>query len=212
MTDPTLYFPDVPYKMGFSHPRRWSTDVTPEGPSGRIQRFKNWTSPKRALKATVIGLGGSQHTISEETYETVRDFLNLLAGRYTRFFIFDPKAENFTAAAALPVQVTVGIFDTTFPMVAPFKNGTITNIYADGVLAYATGAFVQDSAGSGGETRIASVTGSLPADGAVITVDVLLANQRIPVVSLTDVDSFTLDFTAADPPTEIALDLEEDFG
>lgn len=212
MSLPTIFFPDVPYKLGFSHGRRWSTDVTPEGPSGRSQKFKNWTSPKRFLKATVLGLDGSTFTVSEETYETVRDFLSTLAGRYTRFCIFDPKAENYTSADSLPIQITVGLFNTSFPMDCPFKNGTITNVYVDGTLTYTTGNFVQDSAGTGGVTRIASVTGGLPADGTLITVDVLLANQLIPVVSTTDVDTFNFDWNAAVPSTEIVLDLEEDFG
>jgi hypothetical protein len=213
MSTPTLYFPDVPYKIGFSHGRRWKTDATPEGPTGRIQRFKNWTSPKRRLKATMLGLDGSTVTVSETTYEEVRDFLNLIAGRFTRFYIFDPKQENYDQDAALPVQVTLdGLFDTTFPMVCPFKNGTVTGVYDDGVLTYTAGNFTQDAGGPGGETRITTVVGSLPADGSVITVDVLLANQRIPVCSLTDLDDFAFDWTAADPPTEIALDLEEDFG
>lgn len=212
MSTPTIYFPDVPYKLGFSHGRRWSTDVTPEGPSGRVQRFKNWTSPKRFIKATMLGLDGSTFTVSEVAYETVRDFLTTLAGRYTRFNIYDPKAENYSEATALPVQVTLGLFDTTFPMDAPFKGGTITNVYVNHVVTYTTGNFTQDSGGPGGETRVASVTGGLPSNGDLITVDVLLANQRIPVVSLTDVDTFNFDWSAADPDSEIVLDLEEDFG
>lgn len=212
MPAPTTYFPSVLYKIGFEQGRRWNTSRSDENPlSGRVQRFKNWTTPKRRLTLTVVGLDGTSYSVSATTVATVRAFLNTVAGAYGNFYIFNPHAENYVHAAD-PVQTYCGPFDTAFPQVCPFRGGTITNIYKNGTLYKTTGNFTQDSSGPGGETRIASVTGGLPADGDIITVDVTGAYERIPVVQLVDFDDFRYDWTAANPATEIGLKLEEDFG
>lgn len=208
MSVPTIYFPDVPFKLGFQRGRAHQTLITP-GPSGRAQRRMMLSRPKRRMVCTLLGVDGSQYSVSTATFKTVRRFLSLLHGRYRPFYIFDPHYEDFDQEEP---ETFCGLFDTTFPMVTPFKNGIITNVYVDGVLTYGSGDFTQDDSGTGGEVRIASVSGGLPSDGTAITVDILHAKQRIPVVSLTDYDDFTYDWNAAEPPSEVNLQLEEDFG
>jgi hypothetical protein len=206
MTAPTTYFPDVLYKIGFQPSRRWSTRVSPEGPSGRVQRFKEWTTPKRRLTLTVLGLGGTSFSVSATTIKTVRNFLYGVAGRYGSFYIFNPRAEDYDHLGD-PQQTLVGTY-SAWPMVCPFKGGTIATVYDDGV---ALSTFGTDSNGAGGETRI-TTSSPTPGAGSIITVDVTGAKERIPVIQLKDTDDFAFDWTAAQPPTEIALDLEEDFG
>ncbi len=208
---PTTYFPStIPYRLGFYHEVVWNTDVSADGPTGRTQRFKNWTTPKRRLHLQIMGLGGSG-SISEASKKTVRQFLYALGGRYTPFYIYNPVASDYDAAGD-PQQTYAGLFNTTFPQVCPFKGGTITNIYKNGSIYKTTGNFVQDALGAGGETRIASVTGGLPSNGDAITVDVTGAYERIAVRLMNDVGRIDFDFDAAIPPAMFSLDLEEDFG
>lgn len=208
MSAPTIYFPDVPYQLGsFAPVRVWATRVA-EGPSGRRQSSIMWTRPKRRFRAILLGVDGTT-TYSAVTFKTIRKFLTQLKGRYRNFYIFDVAPHDYDQEEP---EAFVGIFDTSFPMVTPFRNGTIANIYVNGVLHAGPGQFTQDSLGTGGEVRIATTSVPLPSDGDEISVDITGAEQRIPAVSLTDVDEFTYDTTAAIPPAEYHLDCEEDFG
>ncbi len=208
---PTTYFPStIPYRLGFYAEVVWNTDVSQEGPTGRTQRFKNWTTPKRRMHLSVMGLGGSG-SVSEASNKTVRQFLYTLGGRYLPFYIFNPRATDYDAGAD-PQQTYVGIFNTTFPMVCPFKGGTITKIYKNGSSYRLPGHFTVDASGPGGETRIATVDSTQPSNGDVITVDVTGAYERIPVRLMNDVGRMDFDFGAAVPPTQYQIDVEEDFG
>ncbi len=211
MSTPTTYFPStIPYELGFYHEVVWNTDVSAEGPSGRTQRFKNWTTPKRRMHLRPLGLGGSG-AVSEASNKAVRQFLYSLGGRYTPFYIFNPKSGDYDAVSD-PQQTYVGIFNTAFPMVCPFKGGTITKIYKNGSSYRLPGHFTVDSSGSGGETRIVTVDSTQPSNGDVITVDVTGCYERIPVRQMSDVGRIDFDFAGANPPTRFQIDVEEDFG
>lgn len=210
MPTATTYFPSVPYALDFHHEVVWSTDVSPMGPTGRVQRFKNWDVPQRRMYLTTLGLGGTG-SVSEATNKAVRQFLYTLAGRYLPFFIFNPKSGDYDAAKDIP-QTFVGLFNTTFPMTCPFKGGTITNIYKNGSLYRTTGQFTQDNNGAGGEVRITTVNSPLPANGDEISVDVTGAYERIQVRLMEDANRVGFDFRAAQPPSQYAISVEEDWG
>lgn len=204
MSVPTIYFPDIPYRL-FRHGRQHATEVSP-GAGGRRQARIVWSRPKRRMTATLLGIGGSQFTVSSTTFKTLRKFLTLLHGQYRNFYIFDPHVADYDQEEP---ESFVGLF-VSWPMVTPFKGGTITAVYDDGVIM--GGAITQDSAGTGGEKRIVTVGGGAPGAGSLISVEITGAQQRIPAVMVGDYDDFAYDFSAADPPVEYSLDLEEDFG
>lgn len=218
MPAPTLYFPsNVKYKLGFTRDQRWNTESGPETSTGRVQVFKNWTFPKRRMRLTVLGLGGSG-SISEASNKAMRQFLYKLAGIYTPFYVFNPKEGDYDAGANVfpatldPLQTLATADWSAFPVTCPFANGTITNIYKNGVLYRTSGQFTQDQGGTGGETRILTVNNPQPAAHDVLTVDVTGANERIPARLLSDVESWGYDWQAANPPTEYDVPLEEYFG
>lgn len=217
---PTIYFPsNVQFKIGFQRDQVWNTDASKQTPTGRQQVFKNWSFPKRRMRLTVLGLGGSG-SVSEAVNKSMRQFLYKLGGPYTPFYIFNPKASDYDSGAFTPpwpatsldpLQTLVTLDWASWPTTCPFKAGTITNIYKNGVLFKTTGQFTQDNNGTGGEVRITSTT-SNPATHDVITVDVTGAQERIPARLVSDVEGWGYDWQAAVPPTEYGVDLEEYFG
>jgi hypothetical protein len=211
MSLPTVYFPNVFYVLSeMKLPRKWSTMVN-DSPGGARQKRALYSYPKRMLQATVYTSDGtSQYLGTVDSFAAMRRFLDAMKGEFGTFYIFNPKQQDFDHALDVR-QALCGTFNTTFPMTCPFAGGTITAIYKNGVLYKSAGSFVQDALGAGGETRIASVTGGLPANGDIISVNVTGAKERIAVAMLGDVDNIALDPAAADPTPFLSMNLQEEF-
>lgn len=204
---PDAYFPGDPYvKFGFAIQRTWKTLVTPS-PTGTRQVRSLWLQPKRRVKATILGY-------DRTAFKTIRDFLFTRRGQALPYYIFnwykqdydqDPKPAVVTMPGLLPIS-------DTNPIVLPFKGGTVNKIYRNGSLVWGPGDFLIDDSGPGGEKRIIGlISGPAWVDGDLAQVEIVNTRERIPVVSLTDTDDFQFDWSAAEPPIETGLEVEEVF-
>lgn len=210
---PTIYFPNVAYEIGEMKPGRiWKTEIN-SSPGGQRQKRSLMPYGLRGFQAKIwVDDGTAVYLGGLATLEQFEGFLNQLRGEWGTFWIFNPKARDFTAALS-PRETNVGLFDTTFPMIVPSKGGTITNIYVEGILQWTTGQFTQDETGPGGETRIATVdTGvnPLPADGQRVTVDIINSHDRFAACLVGDIEQIDPDFEAADPGWRYVIKVQEE--
>lgn len=206
---PTDYFPPtLQVKFGFAIDRQWATVVTPS-PSGPRQVRLMMTEPKRRLQGVV-------RCKTPEEVRILRDFLDDHRGNWKPFYIFNWYAQNYTADPKNGIIPTANL--GALALTLPFKPGlagtgssAITGIYKNDVLTWTTGNFTVDTGGAGGEYRLMSTAGPTITTSDVVKVQATSVRERIPVAAIQNVDSFGFDWSAAVPPLEYALNVEEVF-
>lgn len=202
---PDTYFPnDTLVKFGFITNRSWSTIVA-KAPGGQRQSHPLQLQPKRACKATIIGYDPA-------AFKRIDDFLYGRMGMFKTYYVFNWYKADYNQAPRIPILAPVGIIGPGNELVLPFLGGTVTGVYIDGTLEYSIFGIGTDNGGPGGELRLISLFGDPTfTAGQTIQVEISGTRERIPVASTTDTDDFQFDWSAAIPPIETGLQVEEVF-
>lgn len=204
---PDAYFPDdLLVKFGFTNPRLWSTIVA-KAPGGQRQSHPLQLYPTRKCSATIIGYDRS-------AFKAIDDFLFTRMGMFKPYYVFNWYRKDFTQEPRKPIPVPAGVIGPGTELVLPFKEGTVQGIYVDEVLEFVVEGvgYVTDDGGPAGEKRIISVFGNPTFTlGQTIQVQISDTRERIAVASVSDTDDFQFDWSAAEPPVETGLQVEEVF-
>jgi hypothetical protein len=232
----SIYFPEnVYYKLGFKPSRRWST-LLKTSPSGRTQRRPLFTRPKRQFTATIypttmigplVSVPPNPTTTDDIIFgAVVKPFLDSIQGQLNPFYIFTPQRRFLYQLLMVGPFTLPGDLPISFPFrggfTGPWSTPTDPTVLLPDVqiLTFNPGALSATStdftvtSGLGRETLLTAVDNTVIPDGTYdsITINVNGAQERIPAVMTSDIDSFDLDWTAAEPPSELNIDIEEYFG